>query len=68
MEQALSEKRKLPRQRVFRGAVISFHYLGATVECVVRNLSECGIRCIADRIPTQAGQHSDDCGQPMMVG
>jgi len=24
----------------------------------------CGIRRIADRIPTQAGQHSDDCGQP----
>jgi hypothetical protein len=28
-------------------------------------LPECGIRCIADRIPTQAGQQSDDCGQPM---
>jgi hypothetical protein len=25
----------------------------------------CGIRGIADRIPTQAGQRSDDCGQPM---
>ena len=28
----------------------------------------CGIRGIADRIPTQAGQHSDDCGQPMRAG
>jgi hypothetical protein len=25
----------------------------------------CGFRGIADRIPTQAGQHSDDCGQRM---
>ena len=28
----------------------------------------CGIRGIADRIPTQAGQRSDDCGQPVMTG
>src|ERR1700674_3091696 len=28
-------------------------------------LPTCGFRDIADRIPTQAGQHSDDCGQPM---
>jgi hypothetical protein len=28
---------------------------------------ECGFRRIADRIPTQAGQRSDDCGQPMMT-
>ena len=27
--------------------------------------NECGFRGIADRIPTQAGQRSDDCGQPM---
>ncbi len=26
---------------------------------------DCGFRGIADRIPTQAGQRSDDCGQPM---
>jgi hypothetical protein len=36
-------------------------------ECYRRAI-ECGIRCIADRIPTQAGQHSDDCGQPMKPG
>jgi len=29
---------------------------------------DCGIRGIADRIPTQAGQRSDDCGQPMRAG
>jgi hypothetical protein len=29
---------------------------------------QCGIRGIADRIPTQAGQHSDDGGQPMKAG
>jgi hypothetical protein len=28
----------------------------------------CGIRGIADRIPTQAGQRSDDYGQPMRAG
>jgi hypothetical protein len=26
----------------------------------------CGIRCKADRIPTEGGQYSDDCGQPMI--
>jgi hypothetical protein len=26
---------------------------------------DCGIRRIADRIPTQAGQRSGDCGQPL---
>jgi predicted phosphodiesterase len=30
--------------------------------------AECGFRCKADRIPTQAGQRSDDCGQPMRAG
>jgi hypothetical protein len=30
--------------------------------------SVCGIRGIADRIPTQGGQHSDDCGQPVRGG
>jgi hypothetical protein len=28
-------------------------------------VARCGIRWIAGRIPTQAGQHSDDCGQPV---
>ena len=38
-----------------------------TVEALfkLRDDVACGIRGIADRIPTQAGQHSDDCGQPM---
>jgi hypothetical protein len=35
---------------------------------VPMELFACGIRGIADRIPTQAGQRSDDCGQPMMAG
>jgi len=34
--------RKAPRARVFRGGVISFHRLGATIECTVRNLSDTG--------------------------
>ena len=33
-----------------------------------QNVAECGIRGIADRIPTQAGQRSDDYGQPMRAG
>ncbi len=28
----------------------------------------CGFRGIADRIPTQAGQRSDDCGRPLRAG
>src|SRR5258708_1427266 len=28
----------------------------------------CGFRGIADRIPTQAGQRSGDCGQPLRAG
>jgi hypothetical protein len=27
----------------------------------------CGIRRKADRIPTEGGQQSDDCGQPMIA-
>jgi len=27
----------------------------------------CGIRRKADRIPTEGGQHSDDCGQPVIA-
>jgi len=33
-----------------------------------RGNAACGFRRIADRIPTQAGQQSDDCGQPMKAG
>ena len=29
---------------------------------------DCGIRRKADRIPREGGQHSDECGQPMMAG
>jgi hypothetical protein len=27
----------------------------------------CGIRRKADRIPTEGGQHSDDCAQPVIA-
>jgi hypothetical protein len=36
------KNRKAPRARVLRGGVISFHCLGATIECTVRNLSDTG--------------------------
>jgi len=29
--------------------------------------NDCGIRRKADRIPTEGGQHSDDCGQPVIA-
>jgi len=30
-------------------------------------MTYCGIRRKADRIPTEGGQHSDDCGQPVIA-
>jgi hypothetical protein len=42
MHQTTAESRRAARHRVLRGSVISFHYLGATIECTVRNLSETG--------------------------
>jgi hypothetical protein len=32
-----------------------------------RRGAKCGIRRKADRIPTEGGQQSDDCGQPMIA-
>jgi len=42
MEQITAERRKASRTRVLRGGVISFHHLGAVLECTVRNLSAAG--------------------------
>jgi hypothetical protein len=42
--------------------------LGVPAEHVNDDRLYCGIRGIADRIPTQGGQHSDDCGQPVRGG
>jgi hypothetical protein len=34
---------------------------------IVDYVDRCGIRRKADRIPTEGGQHSDDCGQPVIA-
>jgi len=39
---AEKDKRRAPRQKVFKGARISFSHLGTSVECTVRNLSVSG--------------------------
>lgn len=42
MELSPAEKRAAPRHRTFKGGKITFRYLGAGIECVIRNLSETG--------------------------
>ena len=42
MEQTTPNKRKAARHRVLRGGAISFHHLGAKIDCTARNLSETG--------------------------
>lgn len=41
-DQVAIQRRRAPRTRVLRGGLISFHHLGATFECTVRNLSDTG--------------------------
>jgi hypothetical protein len=38
----MSEQRRAPRRRTFIGAKISWFNLGASIDCVVRNLSDSG--------------------------
>jgi hypothetical protein len=42
MDQFTPERRKTARHRVLQGGSISFHHLGAKIDCTVRNLSEAG--------------------------
>ena len=42
MDQFNPERRKTARHRVLQGGSISFHHLGAKIDCTVRNLSEAG--------------------------
>ena len=42
MNELAPEKRRTTRHRVLQGGAISFHYLGAKIDCTVRNLSESG--------------------------
>lgn len=38
----MDDKRQVQRARVLQGGVISFHQLGTTIDCTVRNLSKTG--------------------------
>ena len=40
----MQEQRRLPRQRVLKGAIIFFNQERSSVDCVVRNLTTTGAR------------------------
>ena len=42
MDQSGSNRRIATRHRVLQGGAISFHHLGAKIDCTARNLSETG--------------------------
>jgi len=51
-----TNKRRAPRHRVLKGAKISFHQLGTSTDCVLRNLSDTGA-CLV--VESQAGIPND---------
>ena len=42
MDKPVTERRKVARRRVLKGGKISFHQLGTSTDCAVRNLSDAG--------------------------
>ena len=58
MTQLASERRRTARHRVLRGGSISFHYLGAKIDCTVRNFSEAGA-CLVVTSPVGIPNHFD---------
>jgi len=42
MDTLAPDKRRATRHRVLQGGAISFHHLGAKIDCTARNLSETG--------------------------
>jgi hypothetical protein len=42
------EKRRIPRQRVLKGAQIRFHGRSAAIDCVVRDSSKIGARLFVE--------------------
>jgi hypothetical protein len=52
MEPSLNQKRVAPRHRTFKGGKIRFRALGASIDCVIRNLSETGA-CL--QVESQSG-------------
>ncbi|MEA2948914.1 MAG: hypothetical protein QOI40_4244 [Alphaproteobacteria bacterium] len=48
MDEQDANKRRAPRHRVLKGAKISFHQLGTSTDCIMRNLSEAGACLIVE--------------------
>lgn len=42
MDRTDTDKRRAARHRVLKGGKISFHHLGTSTDCTVRNLSDTG--------------------------
>ncbi len=48
----MEERRKEPRRRILKGAIIAYNRLSSTIPCVVRNLSDHGCKlCLEGAIP-----------------
>jgi hypothetical protein len=56
MDDQATNNRRTPRHRVLKGAKISFHQLGTSTACTVRNLSDSGA-CLL--VESQAGIPND---------
>jgi hypothetical protein len=56
MDDPATNNRRAPRHRVLKGAKISFHQLGTSTDCTIRNLSDTGACLIVE---SQAGIPND---------
>jgi hypothetical protein len=56
MDEQDTNKRRAPRHRVLKGAKISFHELGTSTDCIMRNVSDAGACLIVE---SQAGIPND---------
>ena len=56
MDDQDTNNRRAPRHRVLKGAKISFHQLGTSTDCIMRNLSDTGACLIVE---SQAGIPND---------
>jgi hypothetical protein len=56
MDDQATNNPRAPRHRVLKGAKISFHQLGTSTDCTVRNLSDSGA-CLM--VESQAGIPND---------
>jgi PilZ domain len=56
MEHQAANNRRASRHRVLKGAKISFHQLGTSTDCTIRNMSDTGA-CLA--VESQVGIPND---------